>query len=449
MSDFPHWPSSPTGEVFYVKGRIGWRNLRRSDFCDDGPYLITGMHIEDSRRVDWDACFHIPRKKFDDSPEIKVRVGDLVITKDGTIGKIALIDWLPGDTSLNSHLFLVRPRQPETCSSNFAFHVFRSPAFRRFVDNQKSGSTLAGLGEAKFVKFGFPLPSRREQDVVAGILSTLDTAIHETESIIAKLKAVKQGLLHDLLTRGIDANGELRPPQAEAPYLYKESPLGWIPKEWEEVTVGEITRRSGGLLQTGPFGSQLHAHEYVLDGIPVVMPQDMVNGELSVESIARIMLRKAVALSRHRVQSSDLMFSRRGDLSRCVAIEKEHMGWLCGTGCLLARLPAKEVNGYWLALVYSQPGVQSQVMGRAVGSTMANLNTSILAALTIARPSVSEQNEIAERLKSVAKRIRHEEEQLGKMRFEKAGLMDDLLTGRVRITPLLVPAEQKETEGST
>ncbi len=69
------------------------------------------------------------------------------------------------------------------------------------------------------------------------VLDTLDTAIHETEAIIAKLKAVKQGLLHDLLTRGIDANGELRPPQAEAPHLYKQSPLGWIPKEWETSSV--------------------------------------------------------------------------------------------------------------------------------------------------------------------------------------------------------------------
>ncbi|MFU8479824.1 restriction endonuclease subunit S [Pseudomonas aeruginosa] len=295
------------------------------------------------------------------------------------------------------------------------------------------------LSELEVFCPGFP-----EQSKIAKVLDVVDTAIHETGAIISKLKAVKQGLLHDLLTRGIATSGELRPPQAEAPQLYKQSPLGWIPKEWEEVTLGEIARRSGGFLQTGPFGSQLHAHEYVLDGIPVIMPQDMVNGELSVESIARINQRKATALSRHRVQPNDLVFSRRGDLSRCVAIEEEHLGWLCGTGCLLARLPAHEVNGYWLALVYTQPGVQTQVMGRAVGSTMANLNTAILAAITIARPPVTEQNEIAKRLKSLNKRIRFEEEELEKRRFEKTGLMDDLLTGRVRVTALLAEAAQQK-----
>src|SRR5690606_28997388 len=79
-----------------------------------------------------------------------------------------------------------------------------------------------------------------EQRAIAQILDTLDTAIRETEALIGKLKAVKQGLLHDLLTRGIDANGELRPPQSEAPQLYKESPLGWIPRGWEVVEVGEV-----------------------------------------------------------------------------------------------------------------------------------------------------------------------------------------------------------------
>ena len=299
------------------------------------------------------------------------------------------------------------------------------------------GSTVKGIRIQDYLGIEVPIADPEVQPVIARVLDTLDTAIYETEAIIAKLKAVKQGLLHDLLTRGIDANGELRPSHAEAPHLYKASPLGWIPKEWEEVSLGDIARRSGGIIQTGPFGSQLHAHEYVLDGIPVIMPQDIVNGELSVESIARITQRKATSLSRHRVARNDLVFSRRGDLSRCVAIENEYLGWLCGTGCLLARLPAEEINGYWLALVYTQPGMQSQVMGRAVGSTMANLSTSILAAITIARPPVTEQDEIAKRLKSLGKRIRYEEKELEKMRFEKAALMDDLLTGRVRVTPLL------------
>lgn len=348
-------------------------------------------------------------------------------------------------TCCSTEFICYQPKQSDE-DLNFWANYFASADFSARLARVAVGSTNSHTRAAprETLKWFVPEVPSAQQQQIAQIFDILNTAMHGTEAVISKLMAVKQGLLHDLLTRGIAANGELRPSQTEAPHLYKKSQLGWIPQEWEEVSLGEIARRSGGFLQTGPFGSQLHAHEYVLDGIPVIMPQDMVNGELSVDNIARINERKATALSRHRVQTNDLVFSRRGDLSRCVAIEEEHIGWLCGTGCLLARLPAQEINGYWLALVYTQPGVQTQVMGRAVGSTMANLNTSILAEIIIARPPVAEQEEIAQRLKSASKRIRDEKEELGKRRFEKAGLMDDLLTGRVRVTPLLAQTAQQQ-----
>lgn len=401
-------------------------------FPSEGFNQLVGLpliRIRDLESTDTEVRF---KGRYD--PSYLIKKGDVLIGMDGDF---EVHRWTGDIALLNQRVCKVEATTLEV-DQGFLYWYLK-PRIAE-IHRRTPQTTVRHLSASDLYLIPMPLIGKEEQAVVAQVLDNLDTSIHETEAIIAKLKAVKQGLLHDLLTRGIDANGELRPPQSEAPQLYKQSPLGWIPKEWEEVTLGEIARRSGGFLQTGPFGSQLHAHEYVLDGVPVIMPQDMVNGELSTESIARINQRKATVLSRHRVQSNDLVFSRRGDLSRCVAIEEEHLGWLCGTGCLLARLPANEVNGYWLALVYTQPSIQTQVMGRAVGSTMANLNTSILAAITIARPPVTEQNEIARRLKSLNKRIRFEEEELEKRRFEKSGLMDDLLTGRVRVTPLLEAA---------
>lgn len=401
-------------------------------------YLIANVKDMKSGFIDFSSCTRISAAAYRElkATGCTIRNGNVLLSKDGTVGRVVVYQQDDEIGALSSICIIV---PTEEIDSAYLGHALQSEFCVRQFENFMSGSALRRLVLRDIRTIEIPVPSVEQQAVIAQILDTLDTAIRETEALIDKLKVVKHGLLHDLLTRGIDANGELRPPQSEAPQLYKESPLGWIPKEWEEVALGEIALRAGGLLQTGPFGSQLHAHEYVPDGIPVIMPQDMVNSELSVESIARITQRKAVLLSRHRVRLNDLVFSRRGDLSRCVAIEDEHIGWLCGTGCLLARLPADEINGYWLSLVYQQPGIQSQVMGRAVGSTMANLNTSILAAITIARPDITEQGEIAKRLKSVGQRITGEERQLAKMQLEKAGLMDDLLTGRVRVTPLLSP----------
>ncbi len=362
--------------------------------------------------------------------------GTIVVGARGSIG----FPRLPGYPLFGSTqtTIVVSPKKSEI-DSRYLLHALRSFDFGKVTAQQ--AVPMLTVSELSNVRIWFP--ELGDQERISQVLDTLDAAIAQTEAIIAKLNGVKQGLLHDLLTRGIEANGELRPLQSEAPQLYKQSALGWIPKDWEEVTLGEIAMRSGGLLQTGPFGSQLHAHEYTIEGVPVVMPQDMVDGELSTVNIARITERKATALARHRVRPNDLLFSRRGDLSRCVAIGEQHTGWLCGTGCLLTRLPSSEVNAFWLALVYQQPATQSQVMGRAVGSTMANLNTSILASITIGRPVVNEQDEIANRVASASLRIRTEEQTLQKLYLEKAGLMDDLLTGRVRVTPLLARAQNE------
>lgn len=299
------------------------------------------------------------------------------------------------------------------------------------------GTTFQAIGRPELSRLQLLLPPRREWHLIDEILRLLDTQIHKTESLIAKLVDIRQGLLTDLLTRGIDHNGQLRPRPDQAPQLYKDSSLGKIPKEWTTPRLGELMQKHDGLVQTGPFGSQLHADEYVHHGVPVVMPQDMRAIEVSVEKIAQITESRARDLARHRTQSNDVLFSRRGDLSRCCVMTIANQGWVCGTGCLLVRLPKSILSGYWLAHIYKQPAVQSQVYGMAVGSTMVNLNSGILASVTIALPPTEEQIEFEKRVKALSERIDSEVETVEKLKTEKSGLMDDLLTGQVRVTPLL------------
>ena len=435
MSDFPHWPTRPTGKLFHVKGRIGWRNLRRSDFCEDGPYLITGMHIDDAGRVDWNACFHIPRQKFDESPEIQVQVGDLAITKDGTIGKVARIDWLPGDTSLNSHLFLVRPVRADRCSTRFAFHVFNSQAFRRYIESHKSGSTLEGLGEAKFVKFEFPLPTVAEQAAVSNVLDTIDTAIQGTEAIITKLKAVKRGLLHDLLTRGIDANGELRRPQLEAPHLFKLSPLGWIPKEWEASDASTEFNVDAGITLGGHRVPRFRPRRYL-------RVANVHRGRLVLDDIAELEASDSEAKARE-LSPGDLLVveghASTHEIGRCAMADESVRGMLFQNH--LFRLRSKNLLTEFALLWLNSDFVQAYWrMEAATSSGLNTINRAKLCRMPVAVPERKEQTMIAAREAAIASRIDDESRVLAKLKAEKAGLMNDLLTGRVRVTSLLEPA---------
>lgn len=172
-------------------------------------------------------------------------------------------------------------------------------------------------------------------------------------------------------------------------------PLFQIPPDWEVSTVGEVATRGGGNVQTGPFGSQLHAANYVEQGIPSVMPQNIGDNTISIEGIARIRLEDAERLSKYRLKTGDIIYSRRGDVEKRSLVRPENDGWLCGTGCLRIRFGTghvvPEFAGYYLA----HPAAKAWVVQHAVGATMPNLNTKILASLPFVLPPLCEQKTIA------------------------------------------------------
>ncbi|MBU6162918.1 MAG: restriction endonuclease subunit S [Myxococcales bacterium] len=139
-------------------------------------------------------------------------------------------------------------------------------------------------------------------------------------------------------------------------------------------------------IQIGPFGSQLHAHEYTVDGTPVVMPRDLVGGRVSMEKVKRVSAEVANRLSRHRLQAGDIVFPRRGDLSKRALITSTEEGWLCGTGCIRFR-PAATVDGAQVFQSISGSAVTDWLVEHAVGTTMLNLNSQIVSALPVATPS--------------------------------------------------------------
>ena len=145
------------------------------------------------------------------------------------------------------------------------------------------------------------------------------------------------------------------------PGSFEESALGSVPKGWECIDLAELTKRFGGSIQTGPFGSQLHASDYVKSGVPVVMPKDIVNRRASTESVARIGTTDADRLSRHKLQAGDIVFSRRGDVERHALITEREVGWICGTGCLLLRSGPQWKSPGFLSMLLDAPRARTSV----------------------------------------------------------------------------------------
>ena len=262
------------------------------------------------------------------------------------------VSQMPTPAAFNQDVKAVEPG-PDLIPRYLAYW-FKAHAsdFLRLVGESTHGTKKLDLPDLRIIPMD--PPSLAEQARIVEILTSLDAQINSTEQIIEKYRLQRVGLADHFVMSAANREGA------------------------RVLPLGEVVNGRGGFIQTGPFGSQLHSFDYVDDGVPVVMPQDIADGRVDLDSVARVSESKARSLGRHRMLPGDVVFARRGDLERCAEITARERGWLCGTGCLLVRTPPGVLSADWLALVYGHDLGQRHVRANAVGSTMANLNSSIL-----------------------------------------------------------------------
>ena len=177
---------------------------------------------------------------------------------------------------------------------------------------------------------------------------------------------------------------------------------------WEKVKLGDISAN----IQTGPFGSQLHQHDYSEVGTPVVMPKDLIGGKISEQSIARVSQDHVQRLNRHIIQKGDILYSRRGDVGRCAIASDHETGWLCGTGCLRVTTDTTIADSKFVFYQLQQPEVVGWVEKHAVGATMLNLNTTILSNIPLLLPPIETQRRIADILSAYDDLIENNRKQI-------------------------------------
>ena len=207
-----HWKKIPLKYISYMKGRIGWKGLKQDEFLDTGDYyLITGHDIKNDE-IDWNNCYHISKERYEESPEIMLEEGDLLFTKDGTIGKTLYIDSLPKPTSLNSHLLVIRPIN-KFYNSKFLQYMFKSSQFLMYVEHNKTGTTFYGMSQYSMENFKGYFPTLSEQNEIVSYLDEHTQLINNTVFIEQKkirlLKEYHQSLISSVVTGKIRISGNM------------------------------------------------------------------------------------------------------------------------------------------------------------------------------------------------------------------------------------------------
>ncbi len=231
------WETRTIKRTSYLKGRVGWKGLTSQEYQTDGyAYLVTGTDFND-KFIDWDSCHFITQERYEDDPFIQLSNGDLLITKDGTIGKVSLVKNLDKPACLNSGIFLVRPLS--SFINEFLYWVLSSFVFKEFIRLRASGTTILHLYQNVFEEFIYPVPSIEEQQAIATFLDKetgrIDALIAKKKTLIEKLKEQRTAIISNAVTRGLP--DDVAPRYGLVPHThFKLSDVDWlghVPKGWE------------------------------------------------------------------------------------------------------------------------------------------------------------------------------------------------------------------------
>ncbi len=343
--------------------------------------------------------------------------------------------WVDGTVVASTGFSVIRARRG-TADQRFMFHMILSDAVTSEARRVEVGSNYPAVNEADVRRFRLPKPPLPEQHRIAEILDTVDQAIRSTEQLIAKLELVKHGLLCDLLTRGVDDNGELRDPLRH-PEQFQNTAIGRIPRGWEVRSTVDAAARSAGSTTIGPFGSNLLASDYRREGVPVVFVRDIREDGFVWTSGVYVSATKARSLSAHAVEPGDVVITKMGLPSCVAAVYPSWMPLGIVTADVIRLRPhPTEIRADWISAFLNSDPVRAQVRAITAGVTRPKVTLADFRKLQIAVPPVTEQDAILARAQASAQRLRCEMYEVGKLRYLKLGLSNDILTGRVRVTPL-------------
>lgn len=262
-----HWKVNKIKYTTYVKGRIGWQGLRSDEFIEEGPYLVTGTNFIEGF-VDWDNCYHITKERYQEAPEIHLKEGDLLITKDGTIGKLAIVNNKPEQASVNSGVFVTRPTN-QSYITRFMYWLLSSKVFGEYIKYLSLGSTIKHLYQETFENFSFPCPDIEKQEQISKFLdketSKIDQLIEKKQRLIELLQEKRQALITKAVTKGLNPNVPMK--DSGVPWL------GEVPEHW-------IIKKMSYLFENIGSGTTPKSNDYsYYDGeIPWINTGDLNDG---------------------------------------------------------------------------------------------------------------------------------------------------------------------------
>ena len=405
------WEQRKLGEVIRLNGRIGFRGYTEKDIVskDDGGVLtFSPTNIVDNKLTTNCKNTYITRFKYDESPEIKIHNGDILFVKTGsTLGKSALVTGLSEDATLNPQVVVMRTNN---LNVEFLAAMLVTNAIISQVNSAKIGGAVPTLTETRIKDFDVAIPvSEAEKEQIGQFFSQLDHLITLHQRKFEKLTNVKKSMLEKMFPR----NGS----------CYPEIRFKGFTDPWEQCKLGDISE-----IKTGPFGSTLHADDYVSDGTPIITTEHFKTGALprSKNGLPQVSDSDYKRLTAYTLDAGDIVFSRVGSVDINGIITPFQSNWLF-SGRVLRVRPQTDVLSQFLHTRLETESIKTDIRTRAVGQTMPSINTEILKITPLVLPSsAAEQEQIGSYFAALDNLITLHQRELEKLQSIKKALLEKM-----------------------
>lgn len=361
---------------------------------------------------------------FCSTPSKLAPIGSILFSVRAPVGEINIAD---KEYCIGRGLAAITPQRIDPRLLYYVLnHV--APQFKRIAQ----GSTFEAVSTSDVLDFLIPnFESLEVQTAIADVLATVDRAIAQTEALIAKQRRIKAGLMHDLLTRGIDEAGNLRHPST---HKFKQSAVGLVPVEWEVVRLGSVAQIGSGVT----LGRSVSGTDTI--ELPYLRVANVQDGYVDLSEIKTVRIFKH-EMARFLLESGDVLMNEGGDydkLGRGTVWKGQISPCLHQNHVFRVRAKRAKLLPDFLALVSASPyGKQFFVLSSKQSTNLASINSTQLKAFPIPLPPIQEQATVIEVLSASDSVLETETTRLSKLHRLKTGLMQDLLTGRVSVEELL------------
>ncbi len=409
MVNYPKdWKELNLGKSSILKARIGWQGLTTAEYLDNGEYfLITGTDFKNGF-IDWDNCVFVEKERYDQDKYIQIVEDDVLVTKDGTIGKVALVKDVPKPTTLNSGVFVIRP-VGNSYYPQYFYHILMSEHFRDFLGKLSAGSTISHLYQKDFIHYNFPAPpTMEEQKSIATALTDLDELITGLEKLISKKKDIKRGAMQQLLT----------PPHKGGKRLPGFS------GEWVETNFGKYIFLQGGYA----FSSST----FKKDGVPILRISNIQAGCIDLNDI--VFSNDNSITKQFIAHTGDVLIAMSGATTGKIGVYQNLRQAYINQRVGKFTIIENKADLNFIRHITQSLRFESELTKQIAQGAQPNISGKQIESFVLDFPEdIEEQQAIAQILSDMDTEITQLEAKKEKYQAIKQGMMQELLTGKIRL----------------